>query len=57
MTRGRPPKADKSAEAEAALEQWLQGPRPKPENAKDLARVREALGDTEYAVDQTEGPG
>ena len=55
--RGRPPKADKTAEAERALEQWLQGPRSRPEKAEDLARVREALGHTEYAVDETEGPG
>ena len=55
--RGRPPKADKTAEPERALEQWLQGPRPTPQTPEDLARVREALGNTEYAVDETQGPG
>jgi hypothetical protein len=57
MTRGRPPKVDKTAEAEQALERWLRGPRPRPKTPEDLARVREALGETEYAVDETEGPG
>lgn len=53
MPRGRPPKADKTKEAEAALELWLHGERPKPETPEDLARVREALGETRYAVEET----
>ena len=57
MVRGRPPTVDRTAEAEAALELWLRSRRPRPETPEDLARVREALGETEYAVDETEGPG
>lgn len=50
--RGRPPKEDRTQEAEAALEQWLQGPRPaEPEDEHEKRVVREALGETAYMVE------
>lgn len=52
VKRGRPPKVDATEAAELALEQWLQGD-PPDLNDEDLPRVREALGDTQYAVEET----
>lgn len=54
MTRGRPPKADRTQEADAALEQWLQD-RTEVDVSKlteqERKNVKEALGDSEYAID------
>lgn len=51
MVRGRPPKGE--ADAEAALERWLRGPRPEVGDLTEdeLARVREALGESEQTID------
>lgn len=52
MKRGRPPKADPTQDAEKALEQWLQGLSPHDLSEDERTLVREALGETEYAVEE-----
>jgi hypothetical protein len=53
MPIGRPPKEDREEDAAAALEEWLaKVMHPKDVTPEQRARIREALGDSEYAVEE-----